>query len=436
MKVSKSISLLYKFLQKKEKACSKFSSKEILEATGWKGSTFKTYFIKGQLSDFITKISEDLYEASNIQKITEIEFAKLLSQSKHRRGLGHNCRSKLSKALLRKSRDNMLLALELYNRPSLANKSGVFVMCFCASWEQLLKAILIEKKGEDSVFKKKSRRGIKETISLRDCLEKIYSEKDNVRRNIERVTFLRDQAVHLLMPEIQGITSRIFQSGIMNYSAKFEEFTEVPFLSRSHAGLISLAGDFRSPPIATLRSAYGDIADDISDLSKSLRDEVEKSNNIEFAIPLNVKLVFATDQKSGDVATIVRADDGMEGLKRALIIEKPVDRSRSHPYRRKNAVDKINRRIREKYTEDKISKHLVSKDKNTGKYVVNFNCFDSVVYKNKWKNSNNEFHYKNTNPEYHYYSERAIEVFIQKVMENESYLKNAKDSYNRRKPKP
>jgi len=99
--------------------CGKFSSEEILVATGWKYSTFKTYFIKGQLSDFITEISEDLYESSNIQIITEIEFAKLLSQSKHRRGLGHNCKSKLSKALLRKSRDNMLLALELYNRPSL-----------------------------------------------------------------------------------------------------------------------------------------------------------------------------------------------------------------------------------------------------------------------------------------------------------------------------
>jgi len=125
---------------------SKFSSTEILDATGWKYSTFKTYFIKGQLSDFITEISKDLYEASNIQIITEIEFAKLLSQSKHRRGLGHNCKSKLSKALLRKSRDNMLLALELYNRPSLENKSDVFVMCFCTSWEQLLKAVLIEKK--------------------------------------------------------------------------------------------------------------------------------------------------------------------------------------------------------------------------------------------------------------------------------------------------
>jgi len=416
--------------------CGKFSSKEILDATGWKYSTFKTYFVKGQLSDFITEISKDLYEASNVQVITEVEFAKLLSQSKHRRGLGHNCKSKLSKALLRKSRDNMLLALELYNRPSLENKSDVFVMCFCTSWEQLLKAVLIEENGENTIFKKKSKKGIKETISLRDCLEKIYSENDNVRKNIERIAFFRDQAVHLLMPEIQGITSRIFQSGIMNYSTKFEKFTEVPFLSRSHAGIISLAGDFSSPPTSTLRSAYGDIADDISDLSNLLKDEVEKSNDIEFAIPLNVNLVFATDQKNGDVTTIVKADKGIEGLKKALIVEKPVDRSRTHPYLRKNAVNEINKRIREEYTEDKISKHLVSKSKHTGKYVINSNCFDSVVYKNKWKNSNNEFHYKNTNPEYHCYSERTIEIFIKKVMGNVNYLQNAKDSYNSRKSKP
>ncbi|MGK3503307.1 hypothetical protein, partial [Escherichia coli] len=29
------------------------------------------------------------------------------------------------------------------------------------------------------------------------------------------------------MPEIQGIASRIFQSGVLNYSSYFEKFTEV-----------------------------------------------------------------------------------------------------------------------------------------------------------------------------------------------------------------
>ena len=44
----------------------------------------------------------------------------------------------------------MLLALELYNRPSLDNRLDSFILCFCVAWEQLLKAMLIEKKEKIS----------------------------------------------------------------------------------------------------------------------------------------------------------------------------------------------------------------------------------------------------------------------------------------------
>lgn len=50
----------------------------------------------------------------------------------------------------------MMLALELYNRPSIENRMDAFVMCFCTSWEQLLKAILIEKMVKSQFSKKKT----------------------------------------------------------------------------------------------------------------------------------------------------------------------------------------------------------------------------------------------------------------------------------------
>ena len=93
--------------------------------------------------------------------ITEVKFAKLLSQSKHRRGFGQNCKSKLSKVLLSKFRDNMLLALELNNRPLLENRMDTFVMCFCTAWEQFLKATLIEKNGENSIFRKAGKKALR-----------------------------------------------------------------------------------------------------------------------------------------------------------------------------------------------------------------------------------------------------------------------------------
>lgn len=430
MKISKSLSSLFSFLREKETTGKKFLLDEILTATGWKPATFRTYWIKGQLADFISETSDGSYEASNCQSINEIEFAKLLSQSKHRRGLGHNCQSKLAKALLSKSKDNMLLALELYNRPSLENRMDAFVMCFCTAWEQFLKAILIEKNGEKSIFRSSSKRGLKETISLRECLEKIYPATSVVRKNIEQIAFFRDQAVHLLMPEIQGIISRIFQSGVLNYTSKFEEFTEVSFLNNSHAGMISLVGEFKSPPLSVMRSTYGEIADDILELANELETDVKNSNDIEFAIPLNVKLVFATNNDDGTIITLARAEDGIEGLKKALVIEKPTDRNKTHPFLQKDAITEINSLLHSRFTDEKLSKHLTCRDKHTKKPVINRNCFEAVIQKNNWKNNNNKYHYKNINPEYHYYSLDLVEEFIKRIIEQESYLKNAKDSYN------
>jgi len=408
----------------------KFGVEEILEATKWKPATFKTYWIKGQLADFLSETSDGKYEASNCQLINEVEFAKLLSQSKHRRALGHNCQSKLAKALLSKSKDNMLLALELYNRPSLENRMDAFVMCFCTAWEQFLKSMIIEKEGEISIFRRGNKKGLKETISLRECLEKIYPANSNVRKNIEQIIFFRDQAVHLLMPEIQGIVSRVFQSGVLNYTSKFEEFTEISFLNNSHAGMISLVGEFKSPPISIMKSTYGDIADDILELASELERDVKGSNDIEFAIPLNVKLVFATNDESGATITLARAEDGIEGLKKALVIEKPIDRSSTHPFLQKDAIEEINRRLHERYDDGKLKKHLTCTDKNTKKPVINRNCFDAVSHKNNWKKSNNKYHYENKNPEYHYYSLELVEEFIKKIMEHEQYLVNTKKSYN------
>lgn len=431
MKLTKSVAAFYAFLQSKEKANIPFTESEILDATQWKRVTFRTYYSKGQLADFVSENLDGRFAASNTLHISDVEFAKRLSQSKNVISLGHNCKSKLAKALLKKSRDNMILALELYNRPSLENKMDAFVMCFCTSWEQFLKAKIIERDGEKSIFKNIKRKGLKETISLRECLDKIYPPESNIRRNVEEIAFYRDCAVHLLMPEIQGVVSRIFQSGVLNFTNQFEEFTEVSFLKNSHVGMISLVGEFKSPPAAIMKSTYGNIADDILALTDSLYSTMESNNDIEFAIPLNVRLVYVKDDRDGNAVILTKADEGIEGLKKALFIEKPVDRSKTHPLTQTEAIEEINKKLHEKHDESKLAKCLVCQN-SQGQYIINRNCFLSVLHKTGWANANNEYHYKNEKPEYHYYSFKLVEAFMKKILEQEQYLRNAKKSYNKR----
>ena len=158
MKVTKTHSVLLALLKSKENAGDSITVAEILHATGWKKSTFLTYLHKGIFSPFLNEQGTDSFTVSSVTLLGEDEFSRLLSQSKHRRELGHICKSRLAKALLQKSRDNMLLALELYNRPSLDNRMDGFVLCFCTAWEQLLKSMLIEKRGESFIFKDKQKK--------------------------------------------------------------------------------------------------------------------------------------------------------------------------------------------------------------------------------------------------------------------------------------
>lgn len=101
----------------------------------------------------------------------------------------------------------------------------------------------------------------------------------------------------------------------------------------------------------------------------------------------------------------------------------------------KDAIEHINEKIYELYSIEKIEKHLVFKDNKTGKKVINKNCFDAVICKNGWKNSNNKYHHKNNNPEYHYYSPALVDEFVKKAMTNEDYLMNTKKWYNARRSK-
>jgi hypothetical protein len=437
MKVASSHKNLLVLLQQKEIKGVAISEEEILEASGWQRSTFITYWNKGQLSDFLNEVGNGYFEISNSVGLSIQQFTQMLSQSKHRRGLGHNCKSRLAKALIRKSMDNMLLALELYNRPSLENRMDCFVLCFCIAWEQLLKAILIEENGEESIFRKsRNAGGIRETISLRECLIEIYDTNNLVRKNIERIVFYRDQAVHLLMPELQSIVSRVFQSGVLNYSTKFQEFTQQPFISSSHSGMLSLVGDLKQPSIATLHSNYGkQVGDEISSLVTDLTNEAKNLDDIQFAIPLNVKLVFARSDEQGNTITLAKAEEGMEGLKKAIILEKPTDREKTHPYKESDAIREINKRLYEKYQTSVLEIKLSARNSKTNKAEINTHCFRSVVAKLKWKNSNNRYHHENKDPKYHYYSDFAVEEFIEKIMVIDGYLENAKRSNSSRTSK-
>lgn len=285
----------------------------------------------------------------------------------------------------------MILAREIYNRPSLQNRLDAFVLLFSTAWEQLLKAELIELNGEKSIYKDLTKTGRgKETISLRECLEKLYQSSDPIRRNLEQIKFYRDKATHLLMPELQFLVSRIFQSGVQNYAEEFEDFAEQKFIEQDSSGLMTIVGDFQEPNIVRLKDIYGDeIGSEVYEFAKAIEQDVIDSDEIKFAIPLDIKLVFAKTGETGETLVISKAEEGMEALKNAVVVEKPVDRIKTHPYKTTNAIREIDRKIKEKLDSSVHGEFLLARDAKTKKPKFGAHCFQSVVHNFNWKSSNN-----------------------------------------------
>ena len=70
---------------------------------------------------------------------------------------------KLEERLLEKSKEAFCMAIELYNKPTIRYRIEGFAIFICNAWELMLKAYLIVKEGEDSIYFPDNQ---KRTISL------------------------------------------------------------------------------------------------------------------------------------------------------------------------------------------------------------------------------------------------------------------------------
>ena len=165
-----------------------------LAATQWKPATLKAYLSKGHLSEFLREDEGDSLRVLSGPDLDEWTFLRAVTQSGSTREVGGPCKSNLARALVRKARDNMTLALEVYNRPTLENRLDAFCMLFCTAWEQLLKAEIVELEGEERIYTENEPGKRPKTISLEKALEKRLAANDPVRANIVEIAQLRHGA--------------------------------------------------------------------------------------------------------------------------------------------------------------------------------------------------------------------------------------------------
>ena len=230
--------------------------------------------------------------------------------------------------LIDKSLEAFALSLELYNKPILTYKAESFLVLVVNAWELLLKSLIVRIHGEKAIFYEGS---TDRTLSVSDCVAKLIPDaNDVVRKNLELIIALRDQATHLVIPEIQSTLSRLFQANVMNFVRVAEKYEiRNPLLSKS-MGLLSLVADIRDADREAIRLSYdSEIYSRVEKFLSRFNREESEANSPFYAIPIEYRFVLSSKAVEGDIE-ISLTKDGTTA--RVVEIPKdPIERIHSEP---------------------------------------------------------------------------------------------------------
>lgn len=246
----------------------------------------------------------------------------------------------LAKKLLDKSQEAFIVAIELYNKPTIRYRVEGFSFFICNAWELLLKAHMIQTKGEESIYYK-DKRG--RTLSLENCIRAVFTnDKDPLRKNLEKIVELRNVSTHFIMEEYEQIYVPLFQSCVLNYVNKLLQFFGMDITEHLGSNFLALSVKLSDLSEEEIQARYPkQIADRIVASLSSVQQSMSTINNQNFAIPVRHDYYIT---KRADTAT-VSFSFTKDADKAALILKESKDRHNECPYTTANCIDIINKRI-------------------------------------------------------------------------------------------
>lgn len=278
---------------------------------------------------------------------------------------------KLTKHLLEKSQGAFILSVELYNKPTVAYRNESFSMLFTNAWELLLKAKIYEDSGGKllSIFRPKARLAKRQSITIDECFDKVFPlEKDPIRNNILFISEIRNEATHLIISEFDPYYSRVFQSGVINYLKKIEEWFSVEASKILPPGFLALVSYERLPDMELIKKKFN--SEDFKALVEweTRFSKLQELGN-DAAISISHQIALVKNPKKADVIL----NPGAEGTG-VTIIERSRDVDETHPNRATDVINSVNGLLTAK--------------------TINTYDLQSYLYAHGLKATNNEHHWK------------------------------------------
>lgn len=324
----------------------------------------------------------------------------------------------LPKRLVDKSIEAFTLALEIYNKPTIKYRVEGFSFFICNAWELMLKAYLINRDGEQSIYYKKSK-GKDRTLELSAVISKIYTDKKQpLRLNLEEIINLRNTSTHFITEDYEALYAPLFQSCIFNYAKELKRFHNVEIEDFITQGSLMLS--VKTEPLSDerIKEKYPpEIARKFIFAKNNilLTEKNEKTDS--FYIPI-VYRMYQTNSKENADYTFKISDASTDNV---AFINKEKDPSQIFIFSFSNLIENINKRIK---------KHKIPftyKNKTTN-IKREFNRYTLQLFIKFYNiNSNNKFAYEHklgrkNNP--HTYSQKAAEFIFNKIKEDPKNIIN------------
>lgn len=246
----------------------------------------------------------------------------------------------LVQKLLDKSQEAFIVAIELYNKPTIRYRVEGFSFFICNAWELLLKARMIQTMGEQSIYYKEKK---ERTRSLENCIRLVFTnDKDPLRKNLEKIIELRNISTHFIMEEYEMIYVPLFQSCVLNYMNKLLQFFDVDITEQLGSNFLALSVKLSDMTEEDIQARYPKpIADKIIASLVSVNRSMEEINSQNFAIPVRHDYHIT---KRADTAT-VSFSITKDADKAAIILKESKDRHNECPNTTADCIRIINKRI-------------------------------------------------------------------------------------------
>ena len=306
--------------------------------------------------------------------------------------------------LLDKSQEAFLLAIELYNRPTIHYHAEGCCFFLCNAWELMLKAYIIREMGYGAVYYPDNGR----TLSLADCLKKVFTnENDPLRINMEVLGEFRNTSTHFVTDEYELFYGPLLQESVKLYEEKLRELHGIEISDRIPENYLALSVRRGNVDYDVIKVRYPrEVVEKMLELGSSIVASKPEGTPIGYATELRLT------KKKGEGLPVRIATDADSAVSILHSLTDPINK---YIYRTKKGTEFIRRKL----SRDEITLKVKGEPRT-------FNEFHFRVFVDFYNMKGNEAYSYNLSlggeqPSWGY-SQQAIDLMLQEIRRDPEHI--------------